>query len=787
VAALEGDQAKWDAVRRSDHPATEDQGDQAKWDPVRRSDHPATTGGAGYSAREEAGAHVRLTDAAQGLKSLDLAVEGARCAACIQTIEGALQKLDGVKQARLNLSTGRLAVRFSGADERAGDFIEALDALGYPARPYAAETVKDAQSAEEKRLLRALGVAGFAMMNVMLLSISVWAGEGEMDLATKTLMHWISGLIALPAVAYSGAPFFGSAWKSLRARQVNMDVPISLAVLLACLLSIYETAMGHGEAYFDAAVMLLFFLLIGRWLDVRLRARAGQAARDLAALQARIAHRIDGAGHVKAVPAADIRPGDRLLVQPGERFAVDGIIVSGQGPVDSSLVTGETAPLDLKPGGEAWSGMVNLSSPLTLEASAASADSLLAEIARLVEAGEQSRSKYVRYADLAARAYVPAVFAMAGLTLLGWLAVGGSPHTAVMNAIAVLIITCPCAMALVAPAVQVVACGRLFQAGVLVKSGDALERLADADYALFDKTGTLTEGKPALVNGDAVTPEDLALAAQLARASRHPLSRAVVRAAEQALGPGTVAENVREDAGGGLSAVIEGRKVRFGSASFSGADTAPGITPDIAQGGAANKDADAAMEAWLSVEGCAPVRFIFADRLREGAAEAVAALHARGLPGEILSGDRPAPVAEAAAALGLDRFSAGLKPQDKIARIEALKAQGRKPLMVGDGLNDAPALSAAYVSISMGSAADISRSAADLVIQGDRLDSLVRARDVARASRSRMMENFALANLYNAIAVPLAVFGLVDPLVAALAMSSSSIVVMLNALRLARA
>ena len=753
------------------------EGDQAKWDPVRRSDHPATTGDAGYPAREEAGAHVRLTDAAQGLKSLDLAVEGARCAACIQKIEGALFKMDGVKQARLNLSTGRLAVRFFGADERAGDFIEALDALGYPARPYAAETVKDAQSAEEKRLLRALGVAGFAMMNVMLLSISVWAGDGEMDLATKTLMHWISGLIALPAVAYSGAPFFGSALKSLRARQVNMDVPISLAVLLACLLSIYETAMGHGEAYFDAAVMLLFFLLIGRWLDVRLRARAGQAARDLAALQARIAHRIDADGHVKAVPAADIRPGDRLLVQPGERFAVDGIIVSGQGPVDASLVTGETAPLDLKPGGEAWSGMVNLSRPLTLEATAASADSLLAEIARLVEAGEQSRSKYVRYADLAARAYVPAVFAMAGLTLAGWLVVGGSPHTAVMNAIAVLIITCPCAMALVAPAVQVVACGRLFQDGVLVKSGDALERLADADYALFDKTGTLTEGKPALVNADAVTPEDLALAAQLARGSRHPLSRAVARAAEQALGPGAVADDVREEAGGGLSAVIQGVPLRFGSASFTGAD----LAADVAPAG------DAALEAWLAVEGRAPVRFIFADRLREGAADAVAALRARGLPGEMLSGDRPAPVAEAAAALGLERFSAGLKPQDKIARIEALKAQGRKPLMVGDGLNDAPALSAAYVSISMGSAADISRSAADLVIQGDRLDSLVRARDVARASRSRMMENFALANIYNAIAVPLAVFGLVDPLVAALAMSSSSIVVMLNALRLARA
>ncbi|MFP4518167.1 MAG: heavy metal translocating P-type ATPase [Oceanicaulis sp.] len=719
-----------------------------------------------FTLREEAGAHVRVADPARDLKSLDLAVEGARCAACIQKIEGALHKMEGVKQARLNLSSGRLTLKFEGADDRAGDFIKTLDRPGYPARPYATQDVQDTQSREEKRLLRALGVSGFAMMNVMLLSISVWAGEGEMDLATKTLMHWISGLIALPAVAYAGAPFFESGWKSLRARQVNMDVPISLAVLLACVLSVYETAMGHGEAYFDAAVMLLFFLLIGRWLDVRLRARAGQAARDLAALQARIAHRIGADGAVKAAPAADIRPGDRLLVQPGERFAVDGVIVEGEGPVDAALVTGETAPVEMKPGAEAYSGMVNLSRPLTLEATAASADSLLAEIARLVEAGEQSRSKYVRYADLAARAYVPAVFIMSALTWAGWLVIGGSMHDAIMNAIAVLIITCPCAMALVAPAVQVVACGRLFKSGVLVKSGDALERLADADYALFDKTGTLTEGKPVLVNASDITAEDLALAARLARASRHPLSRSVAAASA----PGPVAADVREKAGGGLAATIDGRAVRFGSADFTGAAPA----------------GDSALDAWLSVDG-RTVRFIFADRLREHAAVMIAELKKAGLTAEMLSGDRTAPVAETAAALGLDRYSAGLKPQDKIARIEALKADGKKPLMVGDGLNDAPALSAAHVSISMGSAADISRSAADLVIQGDRLDALVRARHVARASKARMMENFALANIYNAIAVPLAVFGLVNPLVAAIAMSSSSIVVMLNALRLARA
>ena len=718
-----------------------------------------------YARREQAEAYVRVVNVETGAKAVDLAVTGATCAACIMKIEGGLSRLDGVQAVRLNLSTGRLAIRFTGPSDRAGDFLEAVEALGYGARPYSAEAAEDARTREEKRLLRALGVAGFAMMNVMLLSISVWAGEGEMDLPTKTLMHWISGLIALPAVAYSGMPFFESAVRSLRARQVNMDVPISLAVLLAVVLSIYETAMGHGAAYFDAAVMLLFFLLIGRYLDQRLRAQAGRAARDLASLQAVVAHRFDPRGAVRTIPAQEVAPGDLLLVRTGERFPVDGVVEAGEGLADAAMVTGETEPVRLAPGEKAFSGMVNLGAAITLRASAASADSLLAEIARLVEAGEQSRSRYVRYADHAARAYVPAVFAMSAATFGGWLVFGGALHDAIMNAIAVLIITCPCAMALVAPAVQIVACGRLFQAGVLVKSGDALERLADSRVIVFDKTGTLTVGEPTLLNR-ADLGGALETAARLARASRHPLSRAVAKAA----GPGLVADQVEDIAGQGLAGVISGRRIRLGSAEFAGAPPAT----------------DAALDAWLAVEGEAPLRLIFSDALRPDAGKTVSTLLAEGYDVELLSGDRQEPVAAAAASLGLNRWRAGLKPQDKIARIDALKAEGRLPVMVGDGLNDAPALASAHVSISMGSGAEISRDAADLVVQGDRLAAIPRTLELARAAKARMMENFMLANIYNAIAVPLAVFGLVTPLVAAIAMSSSSIVVMLNALRLAR-
>ncbi len=701
-------------------------------------------------------------------KRLDLAVQNARCAACIARIEDGVRQLPTVKSVRLNLSTGRLAVSFTGDDGLAVSIIQTLDRLGYPAAPYTPEATEDPRSKEEKRLVRALAVAGFASANVMLLSISVWAGEGEMDIATKTMMHWLSGLIAMPAVAYAGWPFFQSGLKSLQARAVNMDVPISLAVLLACILSVYETAMGHGAAYFDAAVMLLFFLLIGRFLDVRLRARAGQAARDLAALQATVAHRFEAGGTVRAVPASDIEPGDRLVVPTGERVPVDGRISAGSGEVDASLVTGETQPLRVEPGAQAWSGMVNLGAPLTLTATAASQDSLLAEIARLVEAGEQSRSRYVRYADRAARAYVPAVFAMAGATLLGWLAFGGTIHDSLMNAIAVLIITCPCAMALVVPAVQVVATGRLFKDGVLVKSGDALERLATADAVIFDKTGTLTEGRARLTNSEAVSADALEIAAELARLSRHPLSRAVAEAA----GDGPVAEDFMEVAGGGLVGKVGGQTVKFGAARWL----------DLPE-----SDEDAAQESWLIIGDEVPVRFVFADTLRGDASMAVNDLAELGLVAQLLSGDRRAPVEAAARELGIETWQSDLKPQDKIAHIEALKASGRAPLMVGDGVNDAPALAAAHVSVSMGSAAEISRSAADLVIQGDRLSSLARAIDVARKAKGRVMENFALANIYNIIAVPLAVFGLVTPLVAAICMSASSIVVMLNALRLTRA
>ncbi|MFN0022728.1 MAG: heavy metal translocating P-type ATPase [Parvularculaceae bacterium] len=705
-----------------------------------------------------------------GRAELDLAIFGAKCAGCIAKIERAMMAIGGMESARLNLSTGRLSLVWrDGAVPTAG-VTEAIRSLGYRAAPYDPKAVESDHDAEGRSLLRALGVAGFATANVMLLSISIWSGGNEMGTATVSLMHWASAVIAVPSALYAGRPFFRSAFAALRRGRANMDVPISLAVLLALGLSVHEFFAGGPHAYFDAAVMLLFFLLIGRYLDHRLRWRARAAARDVLALQAATARRIGEGGAVESVPARAINVGDRLLLAPGDRVPVDGVVSEGVSYADLSLVTGESAPAKRQTGDALNAGVVNLSARLVITATATLETSLIADLARLMEASEQSRGIYRRLADRAAALYVPVVHSLALATFLGWYFVADAGlRTALINAIAVLIITCPCALGLAAPAVQVVAAGRLFNRGVLVKSGDALERLAEALTIVFDKTGTLTVGRPVLVNRGELPEEALAAAAALARISRHPLSRAVVEAA----GPGEAAPDAAEVAGFGLAGTCNGLLVRFGSADWTGA-CAPDLGSDE-------------MSAWLRIGDNAPLRFIFEDAPRAGAAAVVRTLKDHGLALELLSGDR-APVAAALArAVGIETWRAEVGPNEKAARLTELVASGARPAMVGDGVNDAPSLAAAHVSLAPGTAVAASQSAADFVYLGDRLDGIIEAVEVSRKARLRMIENFAFAALYNFVAIPIAVFGLVTPLIAAAAMSGSSVVVTLNALRLAQA
>lgn len=703
---------------------------------------------------------------------LDLMVEGLHCAGCVRSIETALARAPDVRAGRVNMTTRRLRLEWEGVAARGAELIAAVGALGYRLVPFDSRRLDDADRAEERTLLRALAVAGFAAANVMLLSVAVWAGHSQgMGPATRALMHWVSALVALPVIVYAGRPFFRSALGALAAGRANMDLPISLAVILAGAMSLFETATGGAHVYFDSALALLFFLLIGRYLDRRARGRARSAAAALVALTDRAVTVIDPDGGTRYLRPDRLAVGMTVQVAAGERIGADGRILSGVSEIDASLLTGETLPQPATPGDRVFAGSLNLAAPLRLSVTAVGGETLLAEIVRLMETAEQGRARYVALADRVAALYAPVVHGLAAITFVGWLLFGGLPwQAALLNAVAVLIITCPCALALAVPVVQVVASGRLMRRGVLVKSATALERLARIDHVALDKTGTLTQGRPTPRFPAAADPAALDLAAGMARASRHPLARAVARARPGAPAP----DGVRETPGAGLALATEAGEVRLGSRAWCGVDPA---VDDIG---------DPAPEMWLARPGAGPLRITFDDPPRADAAATVAALRRRGAGVEILSGDR-APVVEGlAAAVGIETWRAGLTPAEKCARLEALAAEGRRVLMVGDGLNDAPALAAASASMSPSAAADISQTAADIVFQGDRLGPVVEALDLARRSDRVVKQNFALAFLYNGLTIPLAVAGFVTPLVAAIAMSASSLAVILNALRVGR-
>jgi Cu2+-exporting ATPase len=699
-----------------------------------------------------------------GTAHMDLAVEGIACAACVHKIEGSLRALPGVVAARLNFTNRRLALDWREGEVAAVDLITALERIGYRAHPFQADSAETEEARTTRFLVKCLAVAGFAAMNIMLLSVSVWSGATDMPQETRDFFHWLSALIALPAAAYAGQPFFQSAWRAIRTRQLNMDVPISLGVLLALGMSLVETASHSEHAYFDSAVMLLFFLLCGRALDHVMRRKTRAVAGNLAALKAEFAHRLDGAELVR-VPAAAVKVGDRLLVRPGDRVPADGIVLNGNSEIDESLVTGETARRAIAAGAVIHAGSINFSGTLTMRVTAAGSGTLLDEVERLLEKAVAAKSRYVRLADRAARLYAPVVHATAALTLTGWLAAGASVHDAIVTAIAVLIITCPCALALAIPAVQVVASGALFRAGVILNAGDAIERLSEADTVVFDKTGTLTLPEPRVANAADIDPALLQRAARLALSSRHPLAAAVAKEAQERV----PFEGAVEEPGQGVRAMIDGAEARLGSPAFCGFLSVPAVAPGTSTIAFSHADRSAVL--------------LVRQALRQDAAETAAALRAMGLELIILSGDRNEAVAPIAAALGIAAWRGGLKPAEKIAAIDAMKAQGRRVLMVGDGLNDAPALAAAHVSLSPISATDITQAQADAVFLSERLSPVRDTLIIARRARRLMQENLSLAVIYNAIAVPIAILGFVTPLIAAAAMSGSSILVTLNALR----
>jgi P-type Cu2+ transporter len=696
-------------------------------------------------------------DSAPIAANLVLSLPTAHCASCIAGVETTLLAQRGVRAARVNLTLRRVMIQ-AVPDTDPAPLIAALARAGYEAHEMDPHLLTGSERLGRDLAMR-LGVAFFAMMNVMLLSVAVWAGgEG----ATRDLFHWISALIAIPTVAFAGQPFFTSALGALRAGRLGMDVPISLALILASAISLFETIKGGDHAYFDAAVMLCFFLLLGRYLDHRTRLIARSAAEHLSALEVPRAMVLLGEKEV-ARSISDIKINDLVVVRPGGRMPVDGVILQGTSEIDRSLLTGETLPVLAGPQTIVSAGEVNLTGILTVRVIAAGRDSSLHRMADLVAIAESTKTRYTSLAERAAGFYAPVVHLLSLAAFGFWMwQTAGDWRVAINIAAAVLIITCPCALGLAVPAVVTSASGKLFRKGLLIKDGTALERLALVDSVVMDKTGTLTMGSPQAVDFASHPEWAVQVALALAAGSNHPLARAIVAAASAR--PADITQ-ITEVPGFGIKGIYRGQEVRLGRADWCGAPLVD-------------------MTATYLRVGDRTHAFTFEDQIRPGAKQAIAAFAAMGKTLYLVSGDAAAPVQDLAQRLGIDHWTAGALPAEKLQFIHDLNRQGRHVLMLGDGLNDTAALAAATVSISPATALDAARAASDIVLLGHEMSPIADALRIAKQARLRILQNFALAVIYNLIAVPLALAGIATPLMAALAMSASSITVSLNALRL---
>ncbi len=693
-----------------------------------------------------------------------LSVPGIHCGQCVSAIERKLSAVPGITSVRANLSFKRVSATMSGQGNAPEEILKALDTLGYSSQSMDDETTGHVD-VEFQTLVRALAVSGFAAANIMLLSVSVWSGAGP---ATAQIFHFLSALIAIPTVAYAGRPFFKSALTALKHHRMNMDLPISLGIILATAMSLYENFAGGGHAYFDAAVTLIFFLLIGRTLDYMMRSKARDAVERLSRLAAKGGLVVSPDGALDYLSLEHIKPGMTLRVAAGERIPIDGMVIFGNSDVDRSLVTGESEPLRVTPGMSLEAGTMNLTGAVDLRVERDAKDSFLADVLQMMQAAELGRGQYVRLADRMARLYSPMVHLLALATFSGWMIYsGGSWYLSLTNAISVLIITCPCALGLAVPVAHVLAASRLFSMGILMKDGSALERLAEIDAVAFDKTGTLTSSNPRVIYNEIPKGTLSALAKTLASRSVHPASRALFNSLDEA--PLNDVNGLREIPGSGVEASYQGKLLRLGRC-----DWVAEIASEVGNSQGLS----------FAIEGARPFSVKLNEVLRDGAAQAVENFAKAEIEVEIFSGDNEAAVETVAIAAAIKKYHFALKPGDKVAGVAKFAADGKKILMVGDGLNDAPALSAAHVSMAPASASDTGRMAADFVFTHENLIAVWESYAIAKKTEHIVKENFALALLYNAIAVPLAIFGALNPLIAAVAMSSSSIVVVANSMRL---
>jgi Cu2+-exporting ATPase len=728
-------------------------------------------------------------------RSCTLSIDGMRCAACVWLLESRLGALAGVTGFSANLGSARGELTWNEDETRLSAVLAEIARLGYVARPYRPDWHEAARRDEYRSALRRLVVAGLGAMQVMMYSVGLYAGALQgIEEQYRLLLRVVSGLVATPILAYSAWPFFASAARDLRNRRLGMDVPVALALAIAYGASVYATATRSGEVYFDSVAMFVFFLSIGRFVEMRARQRAAEAVEAALRRPPETATRLTGGGGSEVVPIHELAPGDHLLVRPGETFPVDGLVHRGRGWVNESMLTGEHWPRDRREGDEVAAGTQNGESPLIVSALRTGADTAWSAVVRLVDRASQARPRIARLADRVASVFVPAVIVVSGATALVWWQI--DPSRAFWVALSVLVITCPCALSLATPAALTAASGGALRRGLLLRTGGALETLQRVTHVVFDKTGTLTLGRFRLRAteplAEASVAECLAAATALERYSEHPVARAFDDPGAEPLEVTEVTAQV----GAGVEGTIGGRRMRIGTHGFAAA-LSPGHEAHHAPHGATIRHSFAARRTmaehallpgvWLADEHGLIARFELEDELRPLAAETVARLRGAGLGISIVSGDGPASVHVLAEQFGVEDAHASCTPEDKLVHVRRLQRAGAVVLMVGDGVNDAPVLGAAQVSIAMSGGTDLARSSADAVLLKEDLAPVADAIEVARRARRVMRQNLGWSLTYNVVALPLACSGLVTPWWAAIGMSLSSLVVVLNAVRLAQA
>jgi Cu2+-exporting ATPase len=716
------------------------------------------------------------------IREASLVLEGISCAACIWLSEQHVAQLPGVRSAHINYTTRRARVRWDNSQIQLSQILEAIAQIGYRAHPYDPKRQQALLEKERRNYLIRLGTAGVLGMQVMALAISLYGGDWfGIEPEFRSFLQWISLLLTVPVISYCAAPFFRGAWRDLRMGQVGMDVPVTLGISIAFLASAWNTRSGSGHVYYDSVVMFVFLLLAGRYFELAARKQATEATDALVQLTPAMASRLNDKDEEQEIAAVELQPDDRILVQPGETIATDGLVLQGHSSVDESLLTGESLPVSKQIGDEVIGGTINRESPLIVRVSRIGENSVLAGMLRLLERAQTEKPALARLADRIASRFVTIILILATLIAWYWWQQGADNWLAIT--IAVLVVTCPCALSLATPTAMTAATGQLTRLGLLTTRGHSLETLNKLTHFVFDKTGTLTEGQlflhKAIPLAEFNEADCLHMAIALEQGSEHPIAMALRHASNNPVSP---ASNISNTPGAGVSGIINGKPAFLGTPAFAiQQSTATNLPQQLAE-----LEREGYTIIILADDKHLLAAFALGDRLRTDAHMLVNQLKGMGIKPILMTGDREAAARHMAAAAGIDEIHWAMQPQDKLAAVKQLQDEGAVVAMLGDGINDAPVLAAAQVSIAMGGGTQLAQASADMILLSQQLGHLLDGLKLSQRTMRIIHQNFGWAIGYNLIALPLAASGILSPWMAAIGMSLSSLLVTANAMRLGR-